>query len=49
MDDIPLYNKRKNESYLSNYNYNEEQNLIKNIIKKFNYTNIPMSNNNEYH
>ena len=47
--DIPLYNKRKNESYLTNYNYNEEQNLIKNIIKEYNYTNIPMSNNNEYH
>ena len=47
--DIPLYNKRKNESHLVKYNYNDEQALIKNIIKDLNYSKIPMSNNNEYH
>ena len=47
--DIPLYDKRKNETSLFKYNYNDEQNLIKKIIKENNYSNIPMSNNNEYH
>jgi len=47
--DIPLYDKRKNESHLTKYNYNEEQALIKNIIKEYNYSKIPMSNDNEYH
>ena len=47
--DIPLYDKRKNESYVQKYNYNEEQTLIKNIIKENNFSKIPMSNNNEYH
>ena len=47
--DIPLFDKRKNESKLIKYNYNEEQALIKNIIKEYNYSKIPMSNNNEYH
>ena len=46
--DIPLYDKRKNETSLFKYNYNDEQNLIKKIIKENNYSNIPMSNNNEY-
>ena len=47
--DIPLYDKRKNETFVQRYNYNDEQTLIKNIIKEYNYTNIPMSINNEYH
>ena len=47
--DIPLYDKRKNDSLIQRYNYNEEQILIKNIIKEYNYSNIPMSNSNEYH
>ena len=47
--DIPLYDKKKNETFIQKYNYNDEQNLIKNIIKEYNYSNIPMSNNNEYH
>ena len=47
--DIPLYDKRKNESYVQKYNYNEEQTLIKNIIKENNFSKIPMSSNNEYH
>ena len=47
--DIPLLDKRKNESLIQRYNYNEEQILIKNIIKEYNYSNIPMSNSNEYH
>ena len=47
--DIPLYDKRKNESFVQKYNYNEEQILIKNIIKEHNFSKIPMSNNNEYH
>jgi len=47
--DIPLYDKRKNETYIQKYNYNDEQTLIKNIIKEYNFSKIPMSNNNEYH
>ena len=47
--DIPLLDKRKNESLIQRYNYNEEQILIKNIIKEYNYSNIPMSSSNEYH
>ena len=47
--DIPLYDKRKNETYIQKYNYNDEQTLIKNIIKDYNFSKIPMSNSNEYH
>ena len=47
--DIPLYEKKKNEIFFKKSNYNNEQILIKNIIKENNYTRIPMSNNNEYH
>jgi len=47
--DIPLYDKRKNETYIQKYNYNDEQTLIKNIIKEYNFSKIPISNNNEYH
>ena len=47
--DIPLYDKRKNETYIQKYNYNDEQTLIKNIIKDYNFSKLPMSNSNEYH
>ena len=47
--DIPLYDKRKNETYIQKYNYNDEQTLIKNIIKDYNFSKISMSNSNEYH
>ena len=47
--DIPLYDKRKNETYIQKYNYNDEQTLIKNIIKDYNFSKIQMSNSNEYH
>ena len=47
--DLPVYDKRKKENTWNKYSYDSEQALIKNIIKKNNYTKITMSNNNNYH